>query len=68
MITFNSIPISTDEDTNTKVHKTDYSVRAFLAGLGAKLKALDIFTPIAQKDWICPITAGCFDQYGRTLL
>ena len=68
MIAFNSAPISTDEDTNIKVHKTYYSARAFLTRLGVKLKALDIFTPIAQKDWICEISAGCVDHYGRRLL
>ena len=46
MNTFNSTATSTDE--TSKVSETYYSARAFLAGLGSKLKALDIFAPIAQ--------------------
>jgi len=46
MNTFNSTATSTDE--TSKVSETYYSARAFLAGLGAKIKALDIFAPITQ--------------------
>lgn len=46
MTVFNSAPISKDQQG--KVSETYYSARAFLAGLGAKVKALNIFAPIAQ--------------------
>ena len=47
MTAFNSTPVSIDEQG--KVSETCYSARAFLAGLGAKIKALDIFAPITQR-------------------
>ena len=46
MNTFNSTATSTDE--TSKVSESYSSARAFLAGVGSKLKALDIFAPIAQ--------------------
>jgi hypothetical protein len=47
MTAFNSASISTDKDTKF-ISETYYSARAFLAGVGAKVKVLDIFAPIAQ--------------------
>ena len=46
MNTFNSTANSSDEEG--KVSQTYYSARAFLAGVGAKIKALDILAPRAQ--------------------
>ena len=45
---------SSSSDADVSVQQNHYSARAYLAGIGAKIRALNIFEPITRKvkiDW-----------------